>query len=162
MLTAERLKELLLYDPETRAWIWLIPTSNRVASGAMAGRKGGCGYWQIGIDGKRYPSARLAFLYMTGKWPSAYIDHVDRDSDNNRWANLREATNSQNMANRPKASSNTSGYKGVTWARRDKKWAAQIMVNGRWIGLGYFVDPKLASAAYVSAALKYFGAFSHA
>ena len=161
MLTAERLREILSYDPESGQWIWLKPTGGRVRAGAPAGRKSGSGYWQIGIDGRRYPSARLAFLYMTGAWPTLpEVDHIDHNPDNGRWSNLREATRSQNSANRPKPRHNTSGAKGVTWAKRERRWVAQIMRDYKRICLGYFATVEEAAEAYRQGAKKHFGDFA--
>ena len=69
MLTQERLKEVLHYYPETGIWTWLISETHRIHVGDRAGGIKEKGYRTIGIDGKRYRSARLAVLYMTGKWP---------------------------------------------------------------------------------------------
>ena len=80
MLTAKRLREVLSYDPDTGVWTWLISTGRRVRAGDQAGTKRKRhGRWRISIDGCYYASARLAFLYMTGKWPPHLVDHVDRD-----------------------------------------------------------------------------------
>ena len=87
-------------------------------------------------------------------------DHVNGNGLDNRRANLREATQSQNSANRELSSSNTSGYKGVSWSRGTRKWVAQIGVNGRRIYLGLFADPAEGARAYNRAALEHFGEFA--
>ena len=79
MLTAKRLREALSYDPDTGVWTWLVPTGRRVRAGSRAGRIDGHGRWRIGLDGRYYTGSRLAFLYMTGKWPPHLVDHIDRD-----------------------------------------------------------------------------------
>lgn len=114
------------------------------------------------ICGHRCLASRLAFFYMTGNWPANQIDHIDKNPQNDSWQNLREATNQQNNANTGRQKNNTTGYKGVTWDKRNKKWRAQIMVNGRGIALGRFMCPAAAHMAYQIAANKYFGEFSRA
>lgn len=159
MITQSRLKELLHYDPETGSFTWLVQKF-RGDKGATAGCNIGHGYWKIGIDRKRYYAHHLAWLYMTGEWPVGVIDHRDGDALNNRWANLRLADKSLNAANMRTPKSNTSGRKGVTWLRREKKWLAQIKVNGRRRALGYFDDKDEAAAAYENAARASFGEFA--
>jgi hypothetical protein len=79
-LTAERPREALSYDPDTGVWTWLLPAGRRVRAGSRTGRIDGHGRWRIGLDGRYYTGSRLAFLYMTGKWPLHLVDHIDRDS----------------------------------------------------------------------------------
>lgn len=89
------------------------------------------------------------------------IDHINRDSLDNRRQNFRLSTNSQNLANRGPQANNTSGYKGVTWDRSHCRWAAQIKVNMKHISLGRFKDIREAAKAYNDAAKKYFGEFAY-
>ena len=136
MLSHERLKEVLDYDPETGISTWLVDRRGTARAGARAG----CihtshGYRQLRIDGKNYLEHRVIFFWMTGKWPDQDVDHRDMDKLNNRWHNLREATRSQNAANRRTHKTNTSGVKGVCWNKRLQKWVAQIKVNGTQIHL---------------------------
>jgi hypothetical protein len=95
---------------------------------------------------------------MTGKWCSLVIDHRDGDPSNNRWANLRRATRSQNSANRRIPRNNPCGFKGVS--RHRGKWDATICKKGRRHFLGSFLTPQAAHAAYVKAARKLFGEFA--
>lgn len=97
---------------------------------------------------------------MTGEWPADMIDHKNRDRTDNRWENLREATRSQNNANR--RASSTHGFKGATFNRRQGRWMAQTKVNGKRVYLGYYDTPEEAHAAYVAAAERYFGEFARA
>lgn len=157
-LTQARLKELLHYDPGTGVFTWRF-SRRRVKRRDVAGSDNGSGYISIAIDGGRYRAHRLAWLYMTGKWPNGDVDHVNRCRSDNRWENLREATRSQNCANRPLAAENTSGARGVSWSKRDEKWRAEIRVNGKIRYLGVYSDIGDAAAAYSSAAEKAFGEF---
>jgi hypothetical protein len=118
-------------------------------------------YWKININKKTTYLHHVIFLLHHGFLPD-YIDHKDGDSTNNKIENLRAATQSQNMANSVMKSSNTSGYKGVTFRKDTKKWASAIMVNGKHISLGSHKTKEDAHAAYVLGAKKYFGEFSRA
>jgi hypothetical protein len=91
---------------------------------------------------------------MTDTLP-AIIDHIDRNPSNNKFNNLRAVTRSQNQHNRIKQRNNTSGYKGVVFFKRAKRWRAAIFVNSKPIYLGYYDTPEQASAAYQEAASKY-------
>jgi len=92
--------------------------------------------------------------------PKILVDHRDGDGLNNQDDNLRVATQSQNMANQGKHKNNTIGYKGVVWDKRDKKFRAQISVQGKRLKIGYFEDPIDAARAYDEAARKYYGRFA--
>lgn len=87
-------------------------------------------------------------------------DHINRNKLNNRRCNLRPATSHQSSCNRNKRRDNTSGYIGVTWCKRYKKWYAYINRNRKHIHLGYYDDPKEAAKVYNKAALKYHGKFA--
>lgn len=157
-----RLRELLSYDPLTGDFVWVkmpSPFTFRVKVGDVAGcRNKSNGYWHIGIDGHLYRSHRLAWLYMRGVWPSDQLDHIDMDKANNRLANLREATHSQNLGNRRTYANNKLGIKGVS--RKSKGFHAQIRIDGKKLCLGQHATPELASDAYAAAAIKYFGDFA--
>ncbi|MCM8735974.1 HNH endonuclease [Azospirillum sp. A1-3] len=160
-LTQSRLKALLHYEPDTGAFKWLVATNNSVRVGQVAGCVGGHGYVQIRLDGRQYLAHRLAWLYMTGEWPDADLDHINRVKSDNRLANLREATRSKNMGNKSMSKNNSSGVKGVTWDKSRGKWQAKIMENGNNRFLGHFTDLDAAASAYASAAREYFGEFAH-
>ncbi len=114
MVTADRLKELLSYDPETGIFVWAKLSGRRARIGDRAGSFNlSLGYRVIGIDGERHYEHRLAWLYMTGEWPSEDLDHENCDKSDNRFSNLREATDSQNLANVANWAHNTSGLKGA-------------------------------------------------
>jgi hypothetical protein len=125
MITAEELRERLLYEPDTGEWLWL-----RSPRGGQAGKPAGWidayGYKRIKIDGQTYIAARLSFLYMTGEWPKDEVDHIDRDPGNDKWENLREANRSENNSNRRAFLNNTSGHKGVYLHSQNSKYVAQV------------------------------------
>jgi HNH endonuclease len=149
-LTAERLRELLHYDPETGVFIRRVAVGRhgRCRAGTVAGR--GVGeYRGIGIERKTYTAHRLAWLWVTGKWPECQIDHINCDPADNRWCNLREATQSQNQANRRvRQANNTSGFNGVRRYKGSKGWHARIRIEGEEKYLGCFNYIGLAMFVY--------------
>ena len=153
MLTAERLRGALHYDPATGQFTWLSAGSRR--AGKVAGGDGGGlhyeGYWVIHVDGRSYRAHRLAWLYTHGEWPAEQIDPINGDRADNRIVNLREATNRENQQNRAKRADNTSGYMGVSWQKIPGKWQAQIMKAGRKYHLGRYDTAEEAHAAYLAA-----------
>jgi len=150
-ITAERLREMLSYDPETGVFIRLITTSNRAPKGSVSGRNNGNGYLRMMVDGQTYYAHRLAWFYVYGTWPANEIDHRDGDGTNNRIDNLRQATHAQNGQNQPLRITNKSGMPGVSWLKSYQKWEAYIWLNCEKIGLGYFDDKKEAGEAYLNA-----------
>ncbi len=164
-LTLERLNEVLEYHPNNPAraprFTRRVLTSNRVKIGDIAGRIGD-GYRLISIDGQQHYEHHLVWFIETGAWPTKELDHKNTVPGDNRFENLREATRSQNEANKPLRCDNTSGLKGVSWDRRRKLWRASIRVNGRHIFLGYFDCKAAAHFIYVIAADKHFGKFARA
>jgi len=152
-LTAQYLRELLHYDPETGVFTWIVRRPG-VAADSIAGWLNGEGYRQITIDGVHHCANRLAWLYMTGEWPAAQIDHRDGVRNNDRFDNLREATGTQNQRNSRKRRDNASGFKGVHFNTRDKRWMAKIRRDGRQRHLGCFATAAEAHAAYCKAAME--------
>src|SRR5215468_9579313 len=96
MLTAKRLRKVLSYAPTTGIFRWKVSAGSRAPLGAIAGARNGRGYHQIRIGGRPYSASRLAWLYMTGKWPNSEISYINGKPSDTRWANLREATSSEN------------------------------------------------------------------
>lgn len=160
MITQAQLKELLSYDPETGVFTWNV-SKNAIKIGGIAGGLNSKGYWQIKINLKTYRAHRLSWLYMTGNWPEDQIDHINRNRSDNRFVNLREATQSQNQGNSKKYKDVSSVYRGACWHKRDKKWRVQIMVNGKKKWIGYFDQEEAAAAAYDWHATKVFGEFAN-
>jgi AP2 domain. len=88
------------------------------------------------------------------------VDHRNQNGLDNRVENLRVGTRSQNMSNTKKYSTNTSGYKGVMWSKRQSKWIAQIKYHGKLFHLGVFDNKIDAARAYDAAATDKFGEFA--
>ena len=89
MLTPKRLRKVLSYAPTTGIFRWKVSASSRASVGSIAGAKNGRGYHQIRIGGRPYSASRLAWLYMTGKWPNSEISYINGKPSDTRWANLR-------------------------------------------------------------------------
>lgn len=133
-MTHDELKSLLRYEPETGKFYWV---KSRVA--CRAGDQCGSycktlGYNQVGVKYKSHRANRLAFFYMTGRWPNGHVDHINGDSSDDRWCNLRECTPQQNAYNsRPRGV-----VKGISWDSERKKWLAQARIDGVKKNLGRF------------------------
>lgn len=160
LIIASELRSILHYDPVTGIFRWAMDRSQTFRKGMVAGGVNPFGYRLIKIDGRSYMEHRLAWLWMTGSWPEHQIDHSNMVKSDNRWANLREATKSQNLANtRPR--SNKTGLRGVT-VDRYGKWISQIQFNKKKICIGLFDTPEEAHAAYVKKQKELFGEFARA
>jgi len=151
MLTQERLKELLDYDPETGLFTWKKVTSNRTKVGDVCRCISKNKYVVIRIDGDLYYGHRLAWLYTTGSFPEDMIDHFDGDRQNNRFANLRCADAKTNIENR-RTSSAMSGMLGVYPSK--KRWTTKIAAGGKKTYLGLFKTKEEAHNAYIEAKRK--------
>lgn len=165
-LSAERLRELLNYNPKTGIFTWrasatsrrrMNPYVNREQAGSLRPN----GYRAIRVDYMLYQEHRLAWLYTYGIWPAEHIDHINRNRADNRIANLREASRGQNLANMPIHKDNLSGYKGVSFHKR-LGWFARICVNRKHHFLGYHASAMEAHDAYVAAAKRLRGSFARA
>lgn len=149
-LTAQRLRELLHYDPETGIFTAQeIRTGRKNRSGEI-GSVNRNGYRVMHVIGQRYRTHRLAWLYMTGEWPKSQIDHIDGDRLNNKWGNLRDVPRSINLQNLHAAQVNNKiGLLGVS--KVNQKWLARIFVDGKATRLGRFETPEQAHQAYLNA-----------
>jgi hypothetical protein len=150
MLTQERLKELLSYNPETGVFIRRI-NWGKTRKGDFAGTLRPDGYLQIAIDRRFYLTHRLVWFYVYGYWPNKQVDHVNRVKTDNRIENLRDATPSENQWNTGKQNNNTSGYTGAFWDKRRNKWRAKLSVSCRVIYCGQYDTPEEAHTAYLAA-----------
>ena len=151
-LTAERLRHLFIYDPETGRFTRRVGAGGELA-GTSPAHIDDHGYNRFSVDGVLYRAHRLAWLYVYGAFPTRHLDHIDGDRAANRIANLREcddALNSQN-ASALARSDNLSGHRGVTFHPKTGKWQARITVHGRTRSCGLFTTPEDARAAYFKA-----------
>lgn len=147
-------REYIRYDPATGLFY-------RRDTGKQTGLSTGHGYIRVYVKEHRIYAHRLAWLLHTGEWlpPKVNIDHKDGDGTNNKFSNLRRCTQSENCANsRP-----TKGrrFKGISAAKNvTHPWRAQIMVNRKFMHIGFFSSEEDAALAYDAAARKHFGPFS--
>lgn len=98
---------------------------------------------------------------MIMNFPISGVDHINMNKLDNRKGNLRLATSYQSSLNRGKHKDNSSGFKGVSWGKRDKKWKAQITADGKYKWLGQYESKEEAAKVYNKAAKKYFGEFAY-
>lgn len=103
----------------------------------------------------------LMHRVIAGTAEGFQTDHVDMNGLNNRRANLRTATHSQNQHNRTANSLSTSGYKGVSWDKASGRWIAKIKCSGKSFTLGRFDSAEAAHDAYSTASKKMHGVFSN-
>ena len=152
VITLERLRELLVYEPTTGVFTNRVSRSSRALAGSVAGSPDADGYLQIRLDGKNYKAHRLAWLYITGSWPTGLIDHHNGKVAENRFTNLRDATprvNSQNVHG-ARIDSGT-GLLGSSFDAKRGKYLAQISINGRKKNLGRYATAEEAHQVHIAA-----------
>ncbi len=146
-LTQEKLKTVLHYNADTGEFTWLQRSKGRRKNG-VAGWQSGKGYIAITLDYKKYRAHRLAWFWVHGEWPADEIDHINGIRDDNRLANLRSVTKSENARNKRRYKKNKSGANGVSWYKPTGKWVAYLGLGGKRIHLGHFECK--ATAGYVA------------
>lgn len=95
---AELIRRCIGYDPDTGNFTWIAKWSGK-RPGDKAGKRSSRGYINLRINNIRYRAHRVAWLLMTGSFPSGVIDHINRNPSNNVWTNLRDTTQSVNTLN---------------------------------------------------------------
>lgn len=161
MLTRERMKELLTYDPNTGEIRRIKTISGNAVKGMLAGSIKPNGYVQIQVDGKCYLGHRLAWLHEFGEFPVGILDHINGNRQDNRIGNLRQVTASQNCHNELLRTNNTSGVKGVTWDKRRKSWAAKFWHERKCINVGNFKSLEEAKEAVMRKRKEAHGEFAN-
>ena len=157
-LSIHRLRQVLSYDPETGIFKWLV-TRNQKHAGSPAGNLRLDGWRMIKVDGRFYFAGQLAWFYMTGTWATKDVDHINRNRDDNRFSNLREASRSQNAFN---SRGRKSGLKWAYWNKNLNRWQSSIRVDGKNLSQGYYDTPEEAHAAAYLAAKRLRGEFARA
>jgi hypothetical protein len=142
---------LIRYEPASGRFFWRCRRA-AVREGQETGLcDNGKGYRVIGLFGKLHTAHKIAWALSYGVWPDRDIDHINGDRADNKLSNLRLADRSQNMENAARPRHNVSGYRGVHWSKRAKKWRAVIWKNRAPHHLGFFDDKLDAAAAYATA-----------
>lgn len=148
------LQQELEYDPATGKFSW------KQEPGTISN-----GYRYIRVNQKMMLAHRIAWFMQYGEDPEGQlIDHINGNRLDNRIANLRIATYSQNSANAKRHSRNTSGLKGASKVLRNGKWTGRwqssITFQRKQMHLGSFGTKEEAHAAYVKAARELQGEFA--
>jgi hypothetical protein len=172
-LTQNNLIEMFDYRPDTGVLLWRRRPRdhfnsdwkhkawNKRYAGLPAGSDNGSGYLRATIWGKDYKIHRLVWLYVYGCEPKHQIDHINHDRSDNRIKNLRSAKPCENMKNKSRYKTNTSGVTGVHWCKRRCKWRAFIRVLGKGFDLGSFDSIEAAERARKAAEKKNKFHFGH-
>lgn len=161
--SVELLNSIFAYDEATGDLTWKKVPEERVVRakvGQIAGAVTINGYRMVCVDYQKYLVHRLVWKMKTGADAPFSIDHIDGNPLNNRFANLRAATQSQNGMNSKLPKNNTSGVKGVYWGQ--KKWRAQISIARKCIPLGGYDNIEDAAKAVEEARTKYHAEFGRA
>jgi hypothetical protein len=141
---------LLRYDAITGWFTWALKPARRIAIGARAGTVDKNGYVQLRVNKRMYFGHRLAWLFLTGAFPTEQIDHKNGVRSDNSAVNLRSASNHLNAQNmRSARSHNKVGLLGVS--PNGSGWRATIVVHGAQRHLGTFATPEEAHKAYIEA-----------
>lgn len=155
-VTHKQLKDWISYNPESGLFHW---TGN--LKWTEAGKQVGCldseGYVVIKMKGRMYKAHRLAWLYVTGEWPSGEVDHINYARADNRFCNLRDCTTQQNLQARRFCKSAT-GLRNVFHS--GSKFRVRVWVNGRNQHFGTFEDIELAELVAQEARRHSFGEFA--
>lgn len=158
-MDCEILRQIVAYDESTGDLLWKRTWGKRIKGEKVGTEIGQEGYMRLKFSGRNYQIHRLVWLYVHGQWPSGFVDHIDGNPRNNRIENLREASQSENLANSRKSKRNTSGFKGVSLAH-NQKWRAYVSAKGKTHWLGYFKTKEEAFAARIVAASRLHGEFA--
>ncbi|VVE54159.1 HNH endonuclease [Pandoraea terrigena] len=153
-LSFEVANRLLSYDPETG-----VITRKKFNAGKVATFVAPRGHLYVSCADGTYRAHRVAWLLYYGEEPNGILDHIDMDKQNNRIANLRIVGRSENSINRRINANNTSGYRGVTYNRKARKWQAKI---GRYgvKNLGFFDTAEEAAHEFNKAAIRLHGEYA--
>lgn len=154
------LRQRFDYDAETGVLRWKPKTDskrgwNRYKANTPCNRPNHLGYFVIRLDYQALMVHRIAWKIHYGEDPVGALDHINHDVTDNRIANLRAASHTDNLQNMSMSKANTSGVTGVSWYKAGNKWCAWIWHEAKRVWLGYFDDFDDAVAARKAAEIKY-------
>jgi hypothetical protein len=116
------------------------------------------GYLKVKIEGRYVKWHRIVWEHFFGPIPRGLeIDHINNIRDDNRLENLQLLSHKENSRKQLKYSNNKTGFAGVSWCKRDKRFEASIRIDGKNKFLGYFLTPEEAYESYLKARIKAFG-----
>jgi hypothetical protein len=158
VITQERLKEVLHYDPVAGVWTWLKPPSRGKAKpGAEAGYRWKGLYRVIKVDGQKFYGHQLAVLYVTGVFPIEKVDHHNGVPGDDWWDNLRPATSRQNAYNRKLDKRSSTGVSGVRVDKPSGRYRASLKTPTGVKHLGMFATLDAARIVREAAARELHG-----
>lgn len=147
------------YDAVTGVLSWRIKKGRSHGVGSPAGcvfvDRHGKSYRTVKVMQKIYYAHNLVYIWVKGYWPKGVVDHIDGNGLNNKWDNLRDVSRKDNAKNIRRHCTNTSGYTGVNWDKRNQKWYAYIRVNGVMHNLGRYKNVNDAVVARKKAEVKF-------
>ncbi len=163
-LTRELILERLVMDCVAGRCYWrdatkYHPRLNGTEAGNPRPSQSGKSYWIVKINGAPYRRSQLILMVASGRWPDETVDHINGDSLDDRAANLRHASITQNSWNHKTRLKKADLPMGVRRAPSGR-FQARIAHNGRSMSLGVFNEASAAHAAYLSARVTYFGEFA--
>ena len=147
--------EIFNYDAETGLLSW-AKYRRGTRSNSSVGCHNNCGYIVVGVNGKRLLASRIIWEMNYGLIPNnAYIDHINGVRDDNRIANLRLVTRTENNKNAAKQQRNTSGVTGVSLHKLTGKWKVTASIDKKQRYIGLFSDFQDACDARKNAELAF-------
>jgi hypothetical protein len=157
MITKKFLHEI--FDYKNGCLYWKVKFSRKINIGQKAGCDMGNNYFKIVINKKKYLSHRLIYLYHYGYMPEV-VDHINKNSTDNRIENLREATFQQNQYNRKLNKNSSTGIKNVYWNKKTNKWSVRFTIEKKLKHFGCFDNFESAKLISQEIRNKYHGKFA--
>lgn len=115
-------------------WAFQTPGAAKARNTRFAGQPasyvGRNGYFYISVRQHRLLAHRLAWVCFYGVWPRGDLDHINGNPTDNRIANLRDVSRSENLRNQKRRADNTSGATGVYFDKRRNGWYAKAANRG--------------------------------
>ena len=145
---------------ESHTWTIVNPRDNTYYANTMIPHPDGG--WSISSKGKRRRRRTGLSLHRLIMDPpkNMIVDHINHNGLDNRKENLRICTHKDNMRNRRKQKNNISGYKGVRYRKKHKKFVAQIKKYDKQVHIGCYETIEEAAMAYDANARHYYGEYA--